>query len=45
MRAVVGEWQPCLISIRQDLISKVFDSGVITDDTGAIILNLMRHRP
>jgi hypothetical protein len=34
---VVGEWQLCLLGIRQDLTFKAFDSGVITDDTGAII--------
>jgi HK97 family phage major capsid protein len=40
--AVVGEWQLCLIGIRQDITFQVFDTGVITDDSGAIVLNLLQ---
>jgi HK97 family phage major capsid protein len=41
--AVVGEWALCLIGVRQDLTFQMFDSGVISDDTGAIVLNLMQQ--
>jgi hypothetical protein len=41
--AVAGEWSLCLVGVRQDLTFKVFDQGVITDETGAIMLNLMQQ--
>jgi HK97 family phage major capsid protein len=41
--AVVGEWSLCLVGVRQDLTFQAFDTGVVSDDTGAIILNLMQQ--
>jgi hypothetical protein len=41
--AVAGEWSLCLLGVRQDITFKVFDQDVITDDTGAIVLNLMQQ--
>jgi HK97 family phage major capsid protein len=41
--AVVGEWALALVGIRQDLTFQMFDTGVISDDTGAIVLNLLQQ--
>jgi hypothetical protein len=32
-----------LIGVRQDIQFRVFDTGVITDDTGAVIMNLLQE--
>jgi HK97 family phage major capsid protein len=41
--AVVGEFPLLIIGVRQDMTAKVFDSGVVTDDTGEIKVNLMQE--
>jgi len=42
-KLIVGDWSKCLIGIRQDITMKVFDSGVIQDNTGAIVYNSMQQ--
>jgi HK97 family phage major capsid protein len=39
-RAVVGDYSQAIIGVRQDLTWKMLDQAVITDDTGAVIINL-----
>lgn len=41
--AVAADWSNIVYSIRQDMTFKIFDTGVISDDTGAIIYNLMQQ--
>jgi HK97 family phage major capsid protein len=41
--AVVGDFALAVLGVRTDLRFQTFDSGVITDDTGAIIVNLMQE--
>lgn len=36
---IAGEWEYARVGIRQDLTMQVFDQGVITDNTGAVIYN------
>ena len=38
--AIVGNWQAAIIGVRQDMTYKVITEGVISDDTGKVILNL-----
>jgi HK97 family phage major capsid protein len=40
--AVAGQWDLCVIGVRSDLVFKIFDTGIISDSTGAIVLNLMQ---
>lgn len=40
---VGGDWSKCLIGVRQDITYKVFTEGVITDDAGKVLLNLMQQ--
>jgi HK97 family phage major capsid protein len=39
-RAIVGDWSMAVLGIRQDITYKMLDQAVITDDTGAVIINL-----
>lgn len=39
-QAVVGDYSMAILGIRQDLTWKLLDQAVITDDTGAVLLNL-----
>ena len=39
--AILVDWDKVFIGIRQDITIRHFDQGVISDDTGAITLNLM----
>lgn len=41
--AVVGDWSMAVLGIRQDMRFELFREGVITDDTGAIVRNLMQE--
>ena len=42
--AVAGDFKNCaVIGIRQDVTYKVLDQSVITDDTGAVVLNLAQQ--
>ncbi|WP_289008944.1 phage major capsid protein [uncultured Thermomonospora sp.] len=40
---IMGDWSKCLIGLRQDITWKVFTEGVISDDDGKVILNLMQQ--
>lgn len=42
-KLVVGDFKQGVYAIRRDIEFKVFDSGVVTDSTGAIIYNLMQQ--
>jgi len=41
--AVAGDFTMAVLGIRQDITVRVFTEGVITDDTGAVKLNLMQQ--
>ena len=38
--AIVGNWQAAIIGVRQDMSYKLLTEGVISDETGKVILNL-----
>lgn len=38
-----GDWRKAVIGIRQDISFQVFTEGVISDDSGAVVLNLMQQ--
>lgn len=40
---IAGDWSKAIIGIRQDITFRVFDSGVISDADGKVILNLMQQ--
>jgi HK97 family phage major capsid protein len=40
---LMGDWSKAIIGIRRDISFKMFDQGVISDDTGKVILNLMQQ--
>jgi HK97 family phage major capsid protein len=40
---IAGDWNKAIIGIRQDITYRVFDSGVISDEDGKVILNLMQQ--
>lgn len=40
---LLGDWSKSIVGIRQDITFKVFTEGVITDGSGAIVLNLMQQ--
>jgi len=40
---VGGDWSKAIIGMRQDITFKLFTEGVISDDTGKVILNLMQQ--
>jgi HK97 family phage major capsid protein len=41
--AIVADWTNVLVGIRKDFTVKMFDTGVIQDETGAIVANLMQQ--
>ena len=41
--AVLGDYTQGIIGMRQDMTYKVFTEGVVTDDQGVVILNLMQQ--
>ncbi len=41
--AVLGDWSMGVYSIRQDMTFKIFDTGVISDEDGAIVYNLLQQ--
>jgi HK97 family phage major capsid protein len=41
--AIVGAWNYAMLGIRQDLSFDMFKEGVITDENGAVTLNLMQQ--
>ena len=40
---IAGDWSKAIIGMRQDITFKVFTEGVISDDSGAVVLNLMQQ--
>jgi HK97 family phage major capsid protein len=40
---LTGDWTKAVIGLRQDLTFKMFDSGVISNDAGAVVTNLMQQ--
>lgn len=40
---IVGDFKQAVYAIRQDIEFKIFDSGVVTDNSGKIIYNLMQQ--
>ena len=40
---IVGDWSKAIIGLRQDISFKLFTEGVISDDNGAVSLNLMQQ--
>jgi HK97 family phage major capsid protein len=41
--AVLGDWSLAVYSVRQDITYQIFDTGVISDDSGAIVYNLLQQ--
>lgn len=39
----MGDWNMAMVGMRQDITWKMFDQGVISDDSGNVILNLMQQ--
>lgn len=40
---LAADWNKFVVGIRQDITYKIFDQGVITDDAGKVIFNLMQQ--
>lgn len=40
---VAGDWSKAIIGIRKDITFRVFEDGVISDEEGKVILNLMQQ--
>ena len=40
---IAGDWSKAVVGVRQDLTYQVFDTGVISDDSGVVVLNLMQQ--
>jgi HK97 family phage major capsid protein len=40
---IAGDWSNALLGLRADISFKIFTEGVISDDSGAVILNLMQQ--
>jgi HK97 family phage major capsid protein len=40
---VAGDWSKGIIGIRQDVTYRIFEEGVISDENGKVILNLMQQ--
>ena len=40
---IAGDWRKAILGVRQDMTFRVFTEGVISDDSGNIILNLMQQ--
>ena len=40
---IAGDWQRAVYCWRQDITYKIFDSGVITDASGAVVFNLLQQ--
>ena len=41
--AIAGEWDNAVYSIRQDMTFQIFDTGVISDDDGKVVYNLLQQ--
>lgn len=40
---IAGDWGCAILGMRQDITWKMFDQGVISDGSGAVVLNLMQQ--
>jgi HK97 family phage major capsid protein len=40
---LLGDWRKAIVGVRQDISFKLFTEGVISDDDGKVILNLMQQ--
>lgn len=40
---ILGDWDYAIVGVRQDLTFQMFTEGVISDDSGNIVLNLMQQ--
>ena len=40
---IAGDWSKAILGVRQDMTFKVFTEGVISDDSGNVVLNLMQQ--
>lgn len=40
---LLGDWNKAIIGTRQDITFKMFDQGVINDDSGAVVWNAMQQ--
>jgi HK97 family phage major capsid protein len=43
VRLFAGDWDQFILGVRRDITVDVFDQGVIQDNTGAIVYNLMQQ--
>ncbi len=41
--AIIGDWDKAVYAIRQDITYQVYDTGVISDDAGVIVYNLLQQ--
>lgn len=41
--AISGEWANAAYAIRKDMTFEIFDTGVISDDTGKVVFNLLQQ--
>ncbi|MFD7705709.1 phage major capsid protein [Streptomyces sp. NPDC059786] len=40
---IMGDWSKAMVGMRQDISFKMFTEGVISDDDGKVVLNLMQQ--
>ena len=40
---ILGEWSNAVYSMRQDMTFQIFDTGVISDDAGKVVYNLLQQ--
>lgn len=40
---IAGDWTKAIVGVRQDITFKLFTEGVISDDSGNVVLNLMQQ--
>ncbi|GGV37215.1 phage major capsid protein [Streptomyces griseoflavus] len=40
---LMGDWSKAIVGVRQDISFKLFTEGVISDDDGKVVLNLMQQ--
>jgi len=41
--AIAGDWENAVYSIRQDMTFEIFRTGVISDDEGRVVINLLQQ--
>lgn len=41
--AIAGDWNKAVYSVRQDMTFQIFDTGVISDDAGKVVYNLLQQ--